>query len=232
MNKVPLILFSGGYDSTDCLLNTLVHQQCDILTVWSNLLNYLAQQQSEKIAIERILDKINNDEELVYRVRNKYLQDMQFVGKSTGITDLTMGFGQPPFWLFTALITADSNIHSSVNISYIMGDDICYHAHYLKDAWESMWKACKVGEVVPLCFPFLDGEYKMSKTGIIADIDRNFPEYKELISYCETPLLKEGSTDEYLSCGVCRSCKKVIASTESYTFQSKLNIDDVIEIKE
>lgn len=203
--KKPLLLFSGGLDSTYLLLTTLWDKECDVVTLSSNSLHD-EQQKAEALAREAILSEFNRlrmEIKQLRSVRHTYNMRMDF----TSAPHAGLDFQQVPFWFFVMAEHVDSNIHSSVGIGYAMGDQIAHRTDHLKKAWKHFWKACKRGPLVPLSFPLL--ECHVDKTQIVSYFENNNAYYDKLLAlthYCENPKLIDGV---YRICNDCPSCLRM-----------------------
>lgn len=189
--KLPLVLWSGGFDST-CLVIDLLHLN-DIDILYVTLGNNDVQQRREKIAINKLKCLIT-DANLEYNIRNEYT-----FGYGTLPVTKTI-FAQPSLWIHAATFIAAPDIHSKVVIGYVKNDDIWHYKHELNETYNLMnVLTCHDTEPVPLEFPY---EW-VTKNGIRNDLKANFIYYKQImncVSYCES-----GDKDY---CGECSSCKR------------------------
>ena len=194
-DKVPLLLLSGGLDSTYLLYNLLKTTDVDVLYINGN-------QNPDKITMELLaIDKIiswfsvknkhNEFQEIKYSIRNFYKVD-------ANTSDLEyMGFAQPLSWMFGAIAKYNPNVHSSVKIAYVSGDQISSSLFYLKTAWENLTNVIKT-KSIPLEFPL----ETINKRFILKNIP--IPLLK-LIWFCELPVKKK--RNKYFSaCNQCGPC--------------------------
>lgn len=202
--KYPLILFSGGLDSSFLLAKQLRYSTCDVLTVKSINLSE-KQEEAEEIAREKILNYLDTIAD-ISKVRKKFEINIDIGGKNIYALDL-LTFQQVPLWFFSAICAADARYHSEVQIGYINGDDIAYEARYISEAWEKLWLAIKPGDVVPLTFPLLKSHYGKEKIVDSFENESIFSPILDLVHYCE----KEGVEEEKIDkvCNECKSCKRV-----------------------
>lgn len=186
--KAPLILFSGGLDSTYLLACELSRGIVDTLYVDGG-------QSPVKVEIEKkVRAKIRAalEKKYLYKVR----EDTVLTIPSFNHSWFT-GFAQAPAWFMAAFMTADPEKHASVNIAYVLGDEIASGTADLIRAWESLWKACRpTQDLVPLVFPTLH----CRKTTMLAHLD---DAVRSLIWVCELP---ESKGKRVVPCGRCAAC--------------------------
>ena len=80
--KRPLIMFSGGLDSTYLLVTTLLKESCDVLTVNTNIINEVHQ---KKLKIKELAELLNKDESTQSKIddtSNKFTLITNNEGKS------------------------------------------------------------------------------------------------------------------------------------------------------
>ena len=196
----PLILFSGGLDST-----YLVQQQLTVGPVDVMYIN--GGQHEEKMAKELkqrsiILDKFA--EFYPHKVQAQYerLNSTQLQGANTK-------WAQVAPWLFGALAIANSKRHSKLMIGYVSDDGAYFGSHlrYIEDAWYNLQKIACVNDPIPIEFPLLS----MSKVDILRDLDKRL---LNDIWVCEVP--KNGK-----HCGQCNPCKLMTRVLIDYKLQFK-----------
>ncbi len=187
INKLPLVLWSGGTDSTALVIDLLSKSDIDLLYV--NLENNRFQQYYEKKSILK-MKSILNDSNLKGKIKTCHSFGYEQINISKSI------YSQPALWLTAASFIANPEIHSSVNLAYIRQDDAWHYKTEMHKFWSSIHNLTSDGKNVPLVFPF---EWHTKKNMI--DIIKNF-EYGEqilnLIYWCESGHTK--------NCGECASC--------------------------
>lgn len=202
VNKVPLIFFSGGLDSTFLLIECLRTHDCEIVTVESNILPPDGMK-SQAVAIDAILEKVKKLKQqnlITGSVLNRCIVEWDY---PHNVNTDNFKLSQIPIWFNTALWYVNRNKHNAVSLGYVINDDACYYLPHLTKAWKSMWKSCMHGELVPMKFPLLEQGY--SKKSII-EIMSEEPLYEgilSMISYCEFP---EFIDDKWIPCGQCHCC--------------------------
>lgn len=209
--RVPLILFSGGLDSTYLLFEALETTDVDILYV-------KGPQGDNKItcelnARENILEWLAQNRP--FKVRNKDIID---ISQATVTQDGK--YRQILPWFFGALTIADSYKHSSVQIAYISSDGSSNHATTIGWAWDYLGSSTK-NKKVDLAFPLID----VSKQ----DIMKRMPyELYKKIWVCEIPEKIENDVEPtvvWKHCGTCETC--INKQTEEYKWSLKNQYDYV-----
>lgn len=183
---VPLILFSGGLDSTYLVSKRLTEGPVDILYVNGG-------QCKEKMRLEleardKLIEKMNSY--YPHKIQGQYeILDPLYLhdGKNKKWT-------QPNAWIQGAFRVITSR-HSLLEVAYVK-DDGAYFGQYLpriKDQWNTTLEVGYANEHIPLEFPIVH----MSKLEILENID------KRLLCdiwVCETP-------NDSKPCGCCGPCK-------------------------
>lgn len=180
---VPLLLFSGGLDSTWLLANMLETTDVDILYVTGPQLG--AKAVAEQAAQKRILAWVKKNRP--YSVRNVF--DMQ-TGNGVPV-GVQYRFAQVLPWFYAAMTHATADRHTRVIIAYVQGDGVARHLTELRWAWDYL-KVVVMERPVELTFPLQD----CSKADLIDTIPADL--YK-LIWFCETPVKRK-------QCGFCTPC--------------------------
>lgn len=241
---IPLVLFSGGLDSTHALLDTLRSSHVDVL--------YIAGAQgvhkinAELQAVEDILSQITNITR-DYGIRNVYKFRMETDSFKDGNIHCGVtgkNFSQPPQWLQGMMAVARSDRHSRIVLSYITGDQMLSHLQDLTYAWNYI-NAFVFGkyEAIPLSFPLRYSKKRdlinAMPIGILAKIwTCELPEWdngdrtalEPGIDHTNIASLAEMKPDrsyKYLQCGTCPAC---LTQQESYhtsmykTHEGMLNV--------
>lgn len=203
VKKIPLILFSGGLDSTYLLYETLKTSDADILYV-------KGPQGKDKIdaemkARDRILTYLENCDELKFRVRRSHVVD----GNKDPAAD--HAFGQIGPWFMGGMDTYETSRHSEVQIAYVSTDGITSQLSTILHAWESLAAAYKLG-LVPLKFPLqLYGKY---------DILLRIPYDLYMRTWvCELPVAEVDYGINVTECGRCPAC--ITRKVEEYRYELK-----------
>lgn len=214
--RIPLVVFSGGIDSTLVLLTELSKSTCDTM--------YVKWRQSEaKIGMElearrKIFELIANDENILnvqadYVVRGgeclaQYYQLNQH-DKDGREIDLipNMPFPQPFSWLAHAVSVINPKHHSKLVMGYITGDQAMVIRHELEMAWKYLQLVCRpADEPLPIEFPLKWRDKKR----VIQEYAPEFSGYLEHTWYCETPdEVREIATSKttHIPCGRCKACE-------------------------
>lgn len=180
-DKRPLVLFSGGLDSTyNMLLHTLDGVSVDY--VYINGGQGQRKVDAEEATIDRILQALHEharrkEKVIRHRFSTHPLSKVNFCNTPSA------GWRQPIPWLVSALEVVDPEKHSVVEVSYVQGDEIISRIPELKAAWAAMWAVTKSGDFVPLEFPLKD----TSKQAILCQMPE---ELYKLTWVCETPIMR------------------------------------------
>jgi hypothetical protein len=203
MSKIPLLLFSGGLDSTTMLATQLMKGPCDVLYVRGH-------QHPDKIAAEltareKMFAVINSQQG--YKVRKQYdiKVDMGFVPYKH-----QHKFNQPLTWIIGAMMVMEPASHSELQIGYCDGDGMLTHLHDVEIAWNALWQFTKMGESPPVVFP-LRYRNKVEMLGALP------PELLAHIWVCEMPSRNAGRV---VPCGYrCTPCRRNRAVAEEYKYE-------------
>ena len=206
--KKPLILFSGGLDSTYGLLCALANSSVDLLIVKSSRLP--PGQNAEEIARNAIIDRIKKD---TASGRFQHgIDNIHVVNLDIGTGSLSVGdkFAQLKYWIFSALEVVNPHIHSHVYVGYVSGDGILPHIHDIKKTWKHLYNVSKIGKV-KIAFPLL----YLTKQDIVDTLKHSINEdYLRMAWYCEFPdetIVGKGKKKrtEFTTCGKCMSCRRM-----------------------
>lgn len=192
--KRPLVLWSGGLDSTALVIDLLHKGDIDVMYVdlWNNY--YL--QKHEKKAVTKLKAIIADS-----GVKGRIVEEHTFGYHSFYPTKNV--YAQPALWLSAAVYLADPKHHSGVYIAYVSHDDAWHFKREITDAYDALNNLVCDGVKVPLEFPY---EW-MSKKQLLDNM-KDFVYYTEvtnLIRYCES--------EQKEPCGECNSCKRHILET-------------------
>lgn len=183
---VPLVLFSGGLDST-YLLQQLLKQSC-VETLYVHGGQASAKVKMELLHRQRIIDFFNAN--LPFKVTGQYERL-----KAMSLTSNRSAWSQPAAWILGALAVIDPDRHSALHIGYVSDDGAYFGSHlkHIERAWYELQKISIVGDPVPLKFDLLP----MRKVNILRDLDKRV---LNNIWVCEIP-------KEEKPCGACKACK-------------------------
>jgi 7-cyano-7-deazaguanine synthase in queuosine biosynthesis len=176
-NRVPLILFSGGLDSSFALQEKL--KEGDVETLYVSGAQHPWKIKKERETRERIVRRLQ------HRTGNKVRQDHHIQLDNTlfgGMAD--HAFCQPAMWIMGALQVSDIRVHSELIIAYVSGDQISSKIQAVAQAWHSMQEFSKNHGIVPVNFPLS----VWTKQQIMRDI---FPDIAQHVWVCELPIQKD-----------------------------------------
>lgn len=190
-DRVPLVLLSGGLDST--YLAYLLLQTTDIDILYIDGRQSFDKVQAEKKALTSIIPLLNEIGN--HKVRNLFL----FQARDSGFEHLL--FQQAGYWFFGALQSYIGSFHSKVCMSYVQGDGINPNLHDFSKAWDHLTAAIKRTSI-PLEFPLVLN----SKEEILHRLPTNI---RDEVWTCETPEVLTNPQDfvkDYKPCGKCVAC--------------------------
>lgn len=200
---IPLVLFSGGVDSTGVLLSALrKYETDDVLTV--ELTAQDNKNEREREAADTILQAIRNGE-----AGSEELGDVRWVSRTQAPgyrLDDAIRFTQGVSWMACAIpfITRRTN---DIQLGYVVGDQGLSLLRSMQYAWGYMLDAagqvCE-GDVRPALSAPL---FLMSKLEVIQALP---PKILALTSWCED--LGSSGTD----CGCCPSCKRMLRELSAW----------------
>lgn len=207
--KRPLILFSGGLDSTFTLSQHLAAGvDVDVLYVTDAAMPIKIEKEME--VRKKIIDKCH--EMWPARVRNQYVVSAVANHREDDKSK------QSASWLFGALQVIDSEIHSEILISYIRGDGICTDIHKLEESWNSLTSVTSKN-TVPIRFPLLT----YNKYLIIHWWRKWKSPLLDMIWVCENP--KKDKIGRISKCNACMPCVSWVMNNAGADHIAKHNLD-------
>jgi 7-cyano-7-deazaguanine synthase in queuosine biosynthesis len=187
--KRPLVLWSGGFDSTCLVIDKLHDGDIDILYI--DLENNWIMQRQERRAICKMKALIKDA-----NLKGQIINSFNF---RYGMIPVTKSvYAQPALWLQAASMIADAEHHSEVNIAYVRHDDAWHYKTEIMNAYTALNQLTSPDNIVPVKFPF---EW-FTKTTLLEQL-KTFEYHKPLLNliyYCEAGTKKP--------CGECSSCKR------------------------
>jgi 7-cyano-7-deazaguanine synthase in queuosine biosynthesis len=186
--RIPLILFTGGMDSTWILQNALRTNYVDVLYV--NVGQSEEIYQKEKAARENIMTFLSESE---FQILEQYEVTVPNI-----IAEHEMEVSRAAKLIVAANSVFDPQRHGSVKIGGILNDCAITHRDRLGKLWTALSTVTK-WKPVPLEFPL----FGYSKREILQGLDESLV---KLTTYCEA-----SQTEPCRVCGSCRSLAKAIA---------------------
>lgn len=185
---VPLILFSGGLDSTYLVSQRLTEGPVDILYVNGG-------QSQDKIRLE-----LEARDKLIEKMNSYYPHKIQ--GQYEVLDPVYLHNGehkkwiQPNAWMQGAFRVI-TNRHSKLEVAYVSDDgaNFGFHLPKIRDQWNATLAVGYANEPIPLEFPTLH----LTKLDILENIDKRL---LNDIWVCEIP---KGDKP----CGCCSPCKLI-----------------------
>lgn len=214
--KVPLILFSGGLDSTYLLQEQLEKGDVEVLYVEGR--QSPAKVKAELRAREniiRVLEDITGNKVIAqHEIKSIPEYTVQGYGRRDP-NDMDWKFQQPYQWLLGALHAADGRRHSALMIAYVTGDQISPDLTKIQEAWNVMMSFTKQTPV-PLEYPVVyHRKYQI--------VQRMYAKVYRHHWVCELPVViyvdEEKSKSrhlrdltQYKACGKCEACLTHLAT--------------------
>lgn len=189
--KIPLVLFSGGLDSTAMLWKYLQTTPVDVL--YADGGQHPLKIKKELECRKRTIDYLNRV--MPYKVQT----DLRTDNNLSFAAGPGNKYSQPMAWMVAALSVLDPTRHKSLSVGYV-GDDggFLRYIPNLYSVWENMQILSKVGDAVPLIFPVVDNR-KVDLLGAIPT------ELLDSIWVCEMPKTDDNSVVR--ACKSCTPCK-------------------------
>ena len=213
-DKRPLILFSGGLDSTYLLWDRLKNHKQDVDILYVDGGQSVVKRHAEMEARKKIIEKLTGptscsivQQYVVERISTKTTADLVMCMKGIQRPQQTA-------WFLAALATVNPFIHSSVEIAYVLGDDNLHHLADLSEAWRLLLRAtrhgCYYDSPPSLFFPLLEKTKEM----LMQELP---PEILELTWTCEAPDWAPGAdgVNAPQACGQCVPCRTLAWDKES-----------------
>lgn len=206
----PMILFSGGLDSTYLLSGML--RTTDVHTLYIRGPQDTTKMLAELDARKRVFE---------YLERNRPFSVLS--DTTVELDTRTLNHTQGEHWLIAA--TSDGVIdpekHSELQIGYVIGDCMSIHTKEVTDAWNAMYRLSRATHRkqghVNIRFPLL--EMGLGKEGIVSRINEDLlqriwvcespdedPEFKMTRDLHFNPV---GDTTKLYPCGCCVPCRKM-----------------------
>jgi 7-cyano-7-deazaguanine synthase in queuosine biosynthesis len=228
MNTHPLIVFSGGMDSTVMLHRFL--QQGDVHVCYFKAAQHWDKIDLELSARKKIIEHLTNLtgnrvlSDTIVEMKEVVTIEKQVYGdfrRSNNVPDKT--WGQAYLWLFGLIYVSDASRHSKICLGNVMGDSIALHLDNIAAAWSFLQRFTK-GTSVPLEFPLS----LWTKDGILDALPR---EIAAKTWVCELP--EEGEEPHIRkACGKCAACKTLMKTIWMWEHTRGLNYRKYIEASE
>lgn len=200
--KVPLLLFSGGADSTYRLAGLLKEGPVDVLYVdgGQHPLKTIKELECREETIRKL------EQRSLHKVSGRFYFDLSVCRKHPGSFP---SWRQVMPWIFAAHECLSDERHSRLEICYLLEDCISSVRHELEELWANL---CYIQTgsrtTIPLNLPFI----RTNKTRIYEALSRS-DERKELLDsiwVCETPhyaRVPRTRKRKIVACGRCVPCK-------------------------
>ena len=137
-NRIPLVLWSGGLDSTFILLRELYEHDVDVLEVTVSHMDK-NHNEAEAIQRDRICDFLNDMRErglVKGKIRSRLQVDFSYPLYKGH--DFIYNFDQQPLWLLAAYANSHPRLHDTVLIGTVLGDHLSPTAPEMLKAWDAL----------------------------------------------------------------------------------------------
>lgn len=203
MSKRPLLLFSGGADSTCRLQELLQTTDVDLLYATGHICPRKQTMELKRRSeiIEYIDRSLRKKKITPFSVVNNYI----VTARSNLPINKNHSLQQPQNWLFAALAYYNPHQHSHLEICYVKSDDAVLWHREIRSAWKNL---CKVSfgymdeiedKMYEIRFPLL----LRTKEAIYQELS---PTLRKLVWVCEVPR-PSGVKGTYQACGHCFPCQ-------------------------
>lgn len=226
--RIPLILWSGGLDSTYLLYRELLTTDVDTLEV-TFLNTYDHHREAEGAARDSIVKYLGELHEAgillgKIRTRQQLTFEYPFAAQYKGI--MLSHAGQQPAWLFCAFMNHDPRIHSDVFHGAVLGDTISMLAPEMIKTWDAFVSIVpattqhryydrlpKSNLVFPLLYGCIGKELVWNGFSFELDVLEKWNRVRKLTWSCYKPgHISNDDPDyngvNYLPCGECDSCQR------------------------
>lgn len=225
MDKHPLLVFSGGMDSSYMLWQHL--EQGDVYTCYIKATQAPNKIPAELAARKKIIEFFEN------KTGNKVISDTVVdLGNCFEATEQSYAsthrwnnnipdhaFSQALVWPFGLQFAADGNKHSKVCLGYVMGDQFALHLGDMALAWQHTSNFAR-RTPVPMEFPLM----YTSKDRILREIPLEIiPD----LWICELP--KVLSTGKTIACDDCPACETWAKTVFIWERRNERKLDDAIK---
>lgn len=196
MSDIPLVLFSGGLDSTYLVSCLLQNGPVDVLYVNGGQCPEKIKKELE--ARDKLIKLMN--EIYPHKIQGQY-EVLEPIYRHTGEDKK---WTQPNTWMQGAYRVLKPDRHSCVKLAYVRDDGAFfgYHLPKMEQQWKAMLELGYIGKHVPLEFPMLNN----SKLEVLEWIDKRLLEH---IWVCEMPV--DGK-----ACNKCCPCNLINATLREY----------------
>lgn len=214
MNKIPLVLYSGGLDSTNLVYALLQEGDVDVFYV-------SGQQSPTKIAAEKAARQRAKrwfyEEHVNGQLKGRIISDFSAEIGRTFVDAPDAALVQPITWLTAAFHVCDPKRHSALHVGYIAGDAALAEREHMVGFWQHGWRLLhwRRQKAPPLETMFSDrGWDKLEMLRILPE---------GLIPHiwvCEKPHVKMRRGEEHpkacMRCKPCRTMRHAMADFEEY----------------
>jgi 7-cyano-7-deazaguanine synthase in queuosine biosynthesis len=210
--KRPLVLFSGGIDST-YLVQWYLENGNSVDTLYVHASQHQDKVIKEMHARVQLFKKFTEiyAPADAYDRRTDVIKDFEHNLDEQFVKTVDYAMVQPISWLMAALIRFDHRIHSELAIGYLLGDQAPAFYSEIVYAWNNLWVVLhgRTKAIPPIRFPLLDGG--LTKYDVMKRIDKRLAAWTWV---CEMPRTRDGGESDNLpvheaiyACNSCKPCR-------------------------
>jgi 7-cyano-7-deazaguanine synthase in queuosine biosynthesis len=195
MKKEPLIVFSGGWDSTLLLHQALQEGDCAVISFEHGY--RLPSREAEALARNKILDWVEKNSNMY---RGKVIEHIKSDKETTGTIDPNSLSLAQLYGHITSLFADKQAIeYETIRLGLLRSDSSSRVHHLLRGHWQQMWDIFRDGnfDVPKLVLPL----EHWNKVNVIEALPDGLA---ELVWSCNSPNLIDQT--DWAACGVCNSC--------------------------
>lgn len=220
-NRYPLVLFSGGLDSTYLLYYTLLHKRQSANVIYldggqGGTKSSIEKQQRQKILT--LLEGLLAEQDLGVTVQDVTHRNPFTSGSNFAQSDRCKGKGglpQAAAWIAETLKLVGKETH--VLIGYVPGDDAAFFWRDIKAAWDAMAVLLFRHDPIPLEAPLLDSWVRKRQM-----FDALPEAILREIWICELPIDLNWDGETALHhCGKCSACERAISERYQYYLEHR-----------
>ena len=209
--RMPLVLWSGGVDSTYLVYHHLQHSRnIDTLSVDGGQCHQKVMRESiARMALWRAFQHADLDQDLGRTARELAVPETKGdTHTAHGLLNRNAGFQQVLSWIMGVMRYYNPDRHSHVEMAYIMNDDMAPYMHYIAQTFEALGMM-QFSEPVLVYFPLArtrkETIYPLLERVTIRSAREGVDRMSllDLTWVCETPYI-EGH------CGTCAACLREV----------------------
>lgn len=199
-DKIPLLLYSGGLDST-LMLNLALHKsQVEVMYVECNggPDRSHCEHGARSRAKQWFYDESDHDDNL-FTIKKDHKINLD----NTLVQVKGRHLIQPLAWIIGGLMAFNKTRHSELQVGYILGDTAPIYKTELETTWRNAYALmhwCRPEDAPAVRFPLIEAGY--DKLRVLTDLPHGLA---DKIWVCELP--ERHGVGQYRYCKTCQSCR-------------------------